>query len=461
MNTVVIIDDEEIMVNMIKRYFESERNDYEVAATFTSAEDALFWLEDNSADLIITDIKMGKVSGIDMIEILLENGFVGKFMIISAYDEFEYAKKAVKFGVSDYLLKPIDFAELGETLDSIAEKLESEKNNRNTDDIVQLLYSEICYGMLIDNEDVSERCEKLDVQCDRIAFCGEILLVYIKNIQQISNYDDAILKIIANVLKIKFNGICKFYQGAYRNGVCAIIVNPGIDEGITENLIYEILGVDVKVTSKRFSSLEELFQIARHLDFYDDVSLLINYLTNKKEEKFKKLLHLIIEENDGTIPPRIISGVCTYIEKFGINKTSAILKLFYEKAEMADGMFRELDLKRKEIDRDFVSKVQRYINDHIQTGIKRDDVANFMNYHPVYFSRQFAKMFNMTFQDYITKIRIEKSLEFMKEGCDIEKLAGMVGYESSKYFSKNFKKQMGISPSQYYANLKEQRKTVK
>ena len=460
MNTVVIIDDEEIMVNMIKRYFESERKDYKVVATFTSAEDALFWLEDNSADLIITDIKMGKVSGIDMIEMLVENGFIGKFMIISAYDEFEYAKKAVKFGVSDYLLKPIDFAELGETLDSIAKKLEREKDVRNTDDIVQLLYSEICYGMLIDNEDVSERCKKLDVNCDKIDFCGEIMLVHINNMHQISNYDDAILKIIANVLKMKFGEICKFYQGAYRNGVCAIIVNPGIDEGIVENSICEIIGVVVNVTSKRSSSLDELFKVARHLDFYDDISLLINYLTNKKEEKFKKLLDLIIAENDGAIPPRIISGVCAYIEKFGISKTSATLKLFYEKAEMADGMFKELGLKRKEIDRDFMNKVKGYIDEHIQTGIRRDDVANYMNYHPVYFSRQFSKIFNMTFQDYITKRRIEKSLEFMKEGCDIEKLAGMVGYESSKYFSKNFKKLMGISPSQYYVSLKEQRKTV-
>lgn len=461
MNTVVIIDDEKIMVNMIKRYFESERNDYEVAAVFTRAEDALFWLEDNFADLIITDIKMGKVSGIDMIGILLENGYAGKFLIISAYDEFEYAKKAVKFGISDYLLKPIDFVELGETLDNIAKKIESENKNINTDDIVQLLYSEICYGMLIDYEDVLECCQKFGVSYDRIAFCGEILFMSIKNIQQISDYDDAILKIITNVLKMKFSGTCNFYQGAYRNGVCAIIVDPGIDEGITENLIYKILGVDVTVTGKRFSSLEELFQITRHHAFYDDVSLLINYLTNQKKEKFKKLLYLILEENDGIIPARIISGVCAYIEKFGINKTSETLKLFYEKAEMADGMFRELDLKRKEIDKEFVSKVQGYINDHIQTVIKRDDVANFVNYHPVYFSRQFARLFNMTFQDYVTKTKIEKSLEFMKEGCDIEKLAGMVGYETSKAFSRNFKKQMGISPSQYYANLKKQREMMK
>ncbi len=461
MNTVVIIDDEEIMVNMLKRYFESERNDYEVAATFSCAEDALFWMEDNIADLIITDIKMGKISGVDMIETLTENGFTGKFIIISAYDEFEYAKRAVKYGVSEYLLKPIDFKELGEALDSVSKKIKDENNNKNTDDVIQLLYSEICYGMLLDKEDVSERCIMLDVDYNSIAFCGEILLIYIKNIQQISNYDDAILKIIANVLGIKFNGICKFYQGAYRNGVCAIIVDTKISKDITENLIYDILGVDVSVKNTNFSSLEELFAVVRNLDFYDDVSLLINYLTNKKEEKFKKLLHLIINENNGAIPEKIINGVCTYVEKIGINKSSAALQLFYQKAEMAERMFEEIDMKRKEIDDDFVSKVRRYINDNIQTGIKRDDAANFMNYHPVYFSRQFVKMFNMTFQDYITKTRIEKSLEYMKEGCDIEKLAGMVGYGSSKYFSKNFKKQMGISPSQYYANLKEQRKPVK
>lgn len=86
-----------------------------------NGREALEWLRtQDRVDLVITDIRMGEMNGIELIKRAKESHPSTPFVIISGYDEFEYAREALRYGVCDYLLKPIERVELAGVLQRIS-----------------------------------------------------------------------------------------------------------------------------------------------------------------------------------------------------------------------------------------------------------------------------------------------------------------------------------------------------
>ena len=105
---VMVVDDEDIVREAIKSSIPWEQYQVEVVACAANAPDAIAWLEHDQADLIITDIRMPVIDGLALVEILRAKNPDMEFIIISGYADFEYARQAMRFGVRDYLLKPVD-----------------------------------------------------------------------------------------------------------------------------------------------------------------------------------------------------------------------------------------------------------------------------------------------------------------------------------------------------------------
>ncbi|MDU0204791.1 response regulator [Paenibacillus sp. PFR10] len=113
---VLIVDDEELIRTGIARLVEQADAAFQVIGTCSSAKEAIICLEMQEVDLIITDIRMPEMDGLELLveaRRLRPNIFS---MVISGYDEFEYARSALKLGVSDYILKPIDRKQFREQL---------------------------------------------------------------------------------------------------------------------------------------------------------------------------------------------------------------------------------------------------------------------------------------------------------------------------------------------------------
>ena len=85
----------------------------------------------NAPSLVLLDIRMPKLMGVDIIKIAREQGFQGKFIILSGYSDFSYAQAAIRYGVDFYLTKPIDEDELLEAIRTIYAALQSERQNKN------------------------------------------------------------------------------------------------------------------------------------------------------------------------------------------------------------------------------------------------------------------------------------------------------------------------------------------
>jgi two-component system response regulator YesN len=133
MYKVMLVEDESFIRNGLKKLVEELVRGYRVIAEAKDGEEALDLLQKVTPDLLITDIRMPRMDGLHFIERLKEHGYTFPIVIISGHGEFEYAKKALRLQVADYLLKPIDRIELAKLLEKLRLELEELKGPGQTD----------------------------------------------------------------------------------------------------------------------------------------------------------------------------------------------------------------------------------------------------------------------------------------------------------------------------------------
>ncbi len=127
MLNILLVDDESLTLEYLSTCIPQLDSGWSVIGQCHDGIEALQWLSLHSADLIITDIKMPEMTGIDLCrQIHLQNP-KQKIVILSGYDEFKFAQQAIRYGVKHYLLKPIDLAELEQILKSIQRELLDEQ----------------------------------------------------------------------------------------------------------------------------------------------------------------------------------------------------------------------------------------------------------------------------------------------------------------------------------------------
>lgn len=129
---VVVVDDEKLISNNIAKNIYSCDPSFEIVSICYDGISALKAVEQYNPHVLFTDIKMPLMDGLALIETVHNNNPLVRCVVISGYNEFEYAKTAIKYRVFDYLLKPINKFELSKTLRKIKDELLSEQAQLNT-----------------------------------------------------------------------------------------------------------------------------------------------------------------------------------------------------------------------------------------------------------------------------------------------------------------------------------------
>lgn len=127
MYQLIIVDDEKAIRKGIRDYIDWKSMGYEVADIFEDGKEALEYLKNHIVDVVLTDIEMAEVSGLQLAKHIRDNDLPQKVVIISGYKEFEYARKAVEYGAEHYLLKPIRMEEVAEVFAKIKKDLDAYK----------------------------------------------------------------------------------------------------------------------------------------------------------------------------------------------------------------------------------------------------------------------------------------------------------------------------------------------
>ncbi len=124
---MLIVDDEKLERVLINKGFPWEDHGFSVIGEASSGVEALEFIKHRKPELILTDISMPHMDGLELAKHILSMDENAHVVIITGYREFDYARRAVKLGVEDFLLKPVDMKELGDIAARIKEKIMKEK----------------------------------------------------------------------------------------------------------------------------------------------------------------------------------------------------------------------------------------------------------------------------------------------------------------------------------------------
>ena len=128
---IVIVEDEIKIREGMGKLIESQ-TDHIVLSEAADGEEGLEMILRFKPDLVITDIRMPKMDGLEMIKELSDRKMPVHVVILTGYSEFDYAKKAIRYGVDDYLLKPLAVDDVKEMLDKIEERIRKEQLTNGT-----------------------------------------------------------------------------------------------------------------------------------------------------------------------------------------------------------------------------------------------------------------------------------------------------------------------------------------
>ncbi|MBQ4517056.1 MAG: response regulator [Clostridia bacterium] len=147
---VLIVDDEITICRGLEKYISKFFCEFSVIATLNSGEEAMDYIRSHEVDLVLSDIKMLGVSGLDLAKMIYEEYPHIQVILISGYSNFDYAKQAIQYHVVDYLTKPINFQELKMRLEETIKRFKSTENNKKAHekmDFVKTVFN--CGNMLL------------------------------------------------------------------------------------------------------------------------------------------------------------------------------------------------------------------------------------------------------------------------------------------------------------------------
>lgn len=209
MYTVTIVDDESISQEIIQNFIETHLSNYRVENICSTGQEALETFKHNPTDIVLTDIRMPIMDGLTMIEQLnkISKNYIP--IIISAYNEFEYAKSAMRLGVTYFLLKPLDFNELTQALSAAAHSVDLKFITSNAvttlDDNQEMYMTNILSGKYVDLKTAAENFSSLNFPFSYEHACGIYIQVNFINIQNWIYGKEALIMAITNMINLLYS----------------------------------------------------------------------------------------------------------------------------------------------------------------------------------------------------------------------------------------------------------------
>jgi two-component system response regulator YesN len=502
---VILVDDERIVIEHIRHMLPWERHNFEVVGYASNGKSALRLCKELQPQIVIVDIRMPVMDGLELIRTVCEHNLRIKFIVMSAYEDFEYARKAIALqNVQCYLLKH----EM--TPDTLLQELLKAKAAWEIDeDKEQMLLSEQIKGLLIGTDDGSV----VRVRDYKPPFC--LILIQSDRPFSISGQNDS------NVLRLmkwnreeqlllynlkKWQILSTFSVEAGRFSALLVPRNPAVSTNaaslrselldlqshLRNTLNYSIFyTLHYEETTTLPNAYKRLITAAGHAIYAGNKALIDTgnlHINNEhrsaisKIDRFDKLNECLKLQNfDGiestiklmfehvTVPVwdmrglrEIVGGLTDLIngkramkgltemdplncrEFVPIYDVDALCSRFVHLLKEACSDHRKDRLSTK------LQKALRFIHEHYHEDISIDHISYAIGISASYLHQLCKKELNQTFLDYLTDYRIHQAKRILDlENIKITEVASKVGYRSPQHFSQVFKKKTGMLPHQY------------
>lgn len=527
MYKILIADDEGIVIEALTFIIEKNFSNQCTIQTAKSGRDAIERAEHFHPDIIFMDIRMPGINGIEAMEEIKATNPSGIFIVLSAYDKFDYARDAMKLGAMCYLNKPLKKDEIVQVLHQAMGKVDQIRERRSNDlkirekleIVVPIIENGFVYSMMFEKyhrKDTEEFRKLLEIR-EQSGFA--MVLRFSDRTKEAGNENPVGISIRMNAQYSRMREIIKDYfscaVGAMMGNMVVIYVPfPMMMEGEEYEKRVAIIEKARKMCHELERKLDAHFQAAigsvyemenayesyreamrsmeyakgvvihsRDLPFYKNVSSypvllekeLFHSIENgnphvtecRAEDLFSwmrteqpdltqevrvKILEMVLwaenleYENNGNIDRfQSRSGYLDQIIK--ARDYEELRQWFLEK--IRDVCYRMKE-EKEEMAVDLIRTAKEYIQCNFMRDLSLDEVSEQVQISPYYFSKLFKKETGENFIEYLTKIRIEKAKQLLCESqMTMKEISDAVGYSNPNYFSHTFKKNVGVSPSEY------------
>ena len=478
---------------------------YEVIGKAADGQEGLDLIRNLKPDVILLDIRMPDMDGLAMLSELRKEGIACQALILTAYSDFSYAKKALELGVRSYLLKPVRVGELSRAMAAVEEKLSQDEKRDvllNRESMVRGAMT----GILIRSEETINALEK-SYQIGEKETLG-LFVVWLgthfeKNkgitariLNEVSGHAEGFDSVVTS-FEERFHFSMLLYhmkKGKDWEEYFASVVVPMLESntgnqaicawmdcgGIFElaeagKRLYKILdwhltlGPGVMVSERLLRSVqvyplgyppEMNVRLKRAVirrsadDFADCMKELMTACQNGYHDPKE------IKENILIFLWTIVNTAREYmaLEESGLKLQSVLSEVMnaftWEKVEdILQTLFVFVIREKKDSLRKLsplIQKAKRLIHEYYGSQITLEEAARRLSVSPEYLSRQYKKETGISFSEYLRRLKVEKVKTLLVgTTLNLTKIAAMTGFSDPKYMSKVFREEVGVLPAEY------------
>lgn len=490
---MIIADDERIIRETICRLIDWESLGIQIVGLCKNGLEAYDAIIDEYPDIVLTDIKMPGLSGLDLIEKLTQTHERIQFIILSGYGEFEYAKKAMRYGIKHYLLKPCNEQQIIAAVEDVKQLLQ-----KHTPDAIQESFEKSLFRSLI-TEGISARGEHPEISesyLNYLDFKNTPYALYYLYFLEEKNLPECTRR-LNQFMDRQYKGT--LYHTFYVKNTL-LLAAKGVEENTSrlsdffQGLDFDSQAVHVTHQQDFYPDLESLYHILiqklrrydkiyymdemRKISIYNYDSCLVNasavcrrywdegqdsavlrealtdFFASIQERDFLVYLVTNILVRQGQrLSGQASMAVTEFIRQMNEADTvQEITSLFFDNFDTFFPASASVTYKP------FIEKMLAYMEEHLSDpnlSLKWLS-TNYLYMNVDYVSKQFSKQTGEKFSNYLNQLRINKAKSLLI-GVDTEKIytiAEAVGCGNNpQYFSQLFKKYTGMTPTEYMKRM--------
>lgn len=528
MYKIMLADDEGIVIDSLKFIIEKEFKDTCEVQYAKTGRSVIELAESFRPDVAVMDIQMPGINGIDAMKEIRRSNNHTVFIVMSAYDKFDYAKEAIKLGVMEYITKPMEKTRIIAALQKAMERINAERLKRKNElfikekleTVVPIIESGLIHNILLQEhfrEDIENYRSILGITLQY----AYMIAVICGDEQQGNHMTNA----VGSSVRMQ-----KHYQEVRdclkENFDC--IVGTVMANKLAVLVPYE---KDVMDYNERIELIEKARELTRYLRKRTDISFRIGIGEPKDflmaSESYTEALNALVAttgsvahvddlpikcEYGGNYPVKLEKKLFAEVEDGDIDNASASASAFFDWmvesgsdlmnmrlkvlefvlwsehiAYEKGGMIYQLNSraeylpqvmqmaepaamktwflekvkeacrnvlnKREEKTGSIIETAKNYIKNNYHKDISLDDVSREVNISPYYFSKLFKETTGENFIEYLTNLRMDKAKELLQTTeCSMKEICVKTGYSDPNYFSRSFKKNVGVTPTEYKEN---------
>ena len=528
MYRIMIADDEGIVLDSFKLLLNEEFGDEILIETAKTGRSVIEATEQFRPDIVLMDIRMPGINGIDAIKEIRKRNSGIIFIVISAYDKFGYAQEAINLGVMEYLNKPVDRDKLIETIRRAMRQVDIERNKRSREleilekmeTVTPILESGLIYNLLFQDffkEDIESFKKLLEIDADygymmalvfgedqegnfltnaagtsvriqnHIKDLRDIVKSYVSGVvgpvmankiavfipydKKEFEYSDRIeiIDMSRNLVKrlnSQMNAIFRIGIGTIKPlDKLMISYNEALDglSTVTGSVVHaeDVAPGNFYEENYPFETEDALFEnvrqgrmneaIAAANQFFD--WMMENYKNYQDDIKLKTLEFVLKAESLAYLKTRDIYRFRSREDYLRVINSTAdyesLRKWFIDRISEA---CHSVMCRKEKRSNGVIDRALDYIGENYNKDISLDDVSREVNISPYYFSKIFKEATGENFIDYLTTLRIGKAKDLLDNtDKSMKEICMEVGYANPNYFSRIFKKVVGVTPTEYKA----------